>query len=125
MTWKQFFTDWRIGLTVGLIATLICYFVAGPKGATGMALGIFGTSFSMLALLGIIRLAEKVAAHPGADVQPSFGSSLAVLAFLVKLPVVVGLGMYAQSLGTVPMNCFLWGLGLVYFAMVGWAQATV
>jgi hypothetical protein len=83
----------------------------------GLALGLIGTFGSFAGSWGIINLAS---ASSRRDDSPGLGAVLIVVAFLVKLPVVVALGLTAQRIGPACMNGFLVGLGISYFALVTW-----
>lgn len=83
----------------------------------GMALGLAGTAFCVIALWGMIKMLGRTYE----DVkQARFATGLLVLAFFAKLPVYMALGMLAQRLGGPAPTCFLLGLALVYCALVGW-----
>lgn len=112
--------DWRALSFAGLLALGVAYLISGMLGLAGMALGLFGTAFSVIALWGVVRMCGNAAP---AGAAPRLGAFVTVLAFLVKLPVFILLGMLAQHLGGAAVPCFLLGLGLVYFALVGWALA--
>ncbi len=99
---------------------LLSFVFAGSTGLIGMAVGLAGTTFNTWALWGAIRLLGK--AHGRKD-PGRFGAFFIVLAFLVKLPVIVLLGMMMQRLGGAAPSCFLVGLLLVYSALIGWAMA--
>lgn len=96
-----------------------CYELAGNKAATGMACGIFGSILNIWGLRGIINLAGLNRTEKGFR----FGSFLIVLVFFMKLPVFVLLAKYTQSVGQPATAYFLGGIGLVYFALVGWSIA--
>lgn len=85
-----------------------------------MILGIIGSIASALGLWSISWLLGMSAAD---NPPPKSASSLVVLGFLIKLPIFVGCGVLAQRIDQQAPNCFLWGLGLVYFSLVGWAVA--
>ena len=85
-----------------------------------MALGIVGSLINLSALWGIIRLIGSVSAG-GANGK--LGAFLAVLAFLMKMPIFVGMALVAKALGPSATSCFLLGIALVYFAMIGWVLA--
>lgn len=103
---------------VAVVAMTAAYFVSGPNGLAGMSLGIFATLFNLWALSKIIGLVGN-AAPKG---QPErLGAIWTVLAFFVKLPLFVALGIVSQRIGGGAPGCFLVGLGLVYSALVGWA----
>jgi hypothetical protein len=84
-----------------------------------MALGLAGVSFNNWALWRIIGLIGGKAESK----RPRWGAWMTVLAFFVKLPIVIAAGFLALSLGSASMTCFLVGLGLVYCALLGWAIA--
>lgn len=113
--------DWRAHTGLGLLACVLAFAVAGEIGLAGMALGLVGTGFSIVALWWVVRLTGGMAPMGAA---PKLGASLAVLAFFVKLPIFIALGLVAQRLGGPAPACFLLGLGLVYSALVGWGLAS-
>ncbi len=98
----------------------VAWYGGGSDGLLGMALGLVATSFNNLALWGGVRLVGVTAPLGG---QGRFGAFLAITAFLIKLPIFVALGLYAQSVSSVAAACFLGGLAMVYFATVGLALA--
>ncbi len=117
---KRYFRDPKAWLVASLVAVGISYAGAGQVAAIGMAAGIAGTGFNMLALWLIIRLlGRNMADRP----LPRLGAFVTVVVFLMKLPVLLLLGFAVQRLGQVALNHFLIGLGLVYFALVGWSQS--
>lgn len=120
MNWRDLFTKPVWGLAVAALACAGAYFFSGPSGLAGMSLGLFGTAFNMWALGRVVSLLGSAGTE---DAPAKLGATLTVLAFLVKLPLLIGLGFFAQQIGGGAMPCFLAGLGLVYFATVGWAQA--
>lgn len=108
---------WLVG---SVIAISISYAVAGSLGAIGMACGLVGTAFNMFALWLIVRLLGNTMADKP---QARFGAFATVVMFLIKLPVLFLLGFAMRSLGAIALDHFLIGLGLVYFALVGWSQS--
>lgn len=117
---KRLFRDPKAWLFASVIAVAISYAVGGQLAAVGMACGILGTAFNMFALWLIIRLlGGTMADRP----LPRFGAFVTVVMFLIKLPVLILLGFAMQRLGSEALNHFLIGLGLVYFALVGWSQS--
>ena len=96
------------------------YLFGGVSGLQGAALGLCATGFSIGALWWIIRLSTGSEAGPK---RTPVGTSLVVLAFFVKLPLFLALGTLAHRIGGHAPGCFLLGLALVYFALVGWALA--
>ena len=121
MTKTQALRDWRTFLALSVAATLFCYLVSGPKGALGMACGIVGASFNLGALWWIIGLGSKTT---GTKQGERLGTILIVLAFFVKLPVFIGLGILCGRIGQPSFNCFLIAIGLVYSAVIGLALAS-
>ena len=118
MTARRLLQDPRIYTGGALIAVVLAYALSGLKGFEGMILGLFGTTFNLWAMWKIITLIGK-ASEVGRPQR--VGATLTVLAFLVKLPLFVALGIVAQRLGGAAPGCFLAGLGLVYSALIGWA----
>lgn len=114
------FGDLRFWLVIALLAFVPAYSYGGPNGATGLLLGLSGTGFSIFALWLMTGLLGKMA---GQNQPPKAGTILILLSFFVKLPILVGFGLLSQRLGGAAPTCFLSGLALVYFAMVGWALA--
>lgn len=109
-----------LGILVATAATAIAFFARGLIGAEGMALGIAGSLINLGALWGIIRLIGSISA--GSE-NGKLGAFLTVLAFLMKMPVFVGMAFAAKALGPTSTSCFLVGIALVYFAMIGWVLA--
>ena len=92
----------------------------GPSGAAGMALGVTGAGFSV----SVLWLAIKQIGQVGAEgPKASFRSCLLVLVFFAKLPLYMILGMVAHAIGGGAPTCFLLGVALVYFCLIGWALA--
>ncbi len=88
-------------------------------GAQGYGMGLFGTAFSVI----ILKLTVGLAASASGSQRAGKGSVFIVLAFLIKLPLFVGLAFMAHRLGGAAEPWFLGGLGLVYCALIGWAVA--
>ena len=117
---RRLFRDWRIGALVGAIALLSAYAFMGLVGLAGMSLGLVGTTLNMFAMRwATLALGKSIQD----EVMPRGFSIGASLAFLLKLPVLVLLGLWANSLGTEAAVCFLIGLALVYSFLVGWVLA--
>ncbi|MBX3117552.1 MAG: hypothetical protein KF784_00685 [Fimbriimonadaceae bacterium] len=107
-------------ITLSLIAIGGSWVFAGWQGGVGMGAGIVGTSFNLWALWRIcIYIGEIAADNP----QPRVATFVTIFVFLLKLPILIGLGLAMQRVGGPAMPCFLIGLGMVYFALVGWALA--
>ena len=103
-----------------LLTAVISATVGRIKGLEGFILGTAGSAFNLWALWAIIGVASRSAA---AGQPPRRGTFVIVLAFLVKLPVFIALGLLANRIGGAAPTCFLAGIGLVYSALVGWALA--
>lgn len=109
----------------------------GGRGAAGMLLGLGGTSFSLGAGWLAIRMAGGVVTsepmvvdrvtEDGEEIlkvaaeKAKLANILMGLVVLLKLPVVVGAGMFAWRIGGPASTTFLTGLGLVYSSLFGWA----
>ncbi len=105
---------------VSIAATVIAFFAKGRIGAEGMVLGIVGSLINLGALWGVIRLIGSVVTDTATG---KLGAFLTVLAFLMKMPIFVGMAFAARALGPSATSCFLLGIALVYFAMIGWVLA--
>ena len=106
---------WAAAAVVLLIA---CALLRGPIGAAGFALALVGAGLNLWAWWAIVGLAGMAATEGG---TPRLGFSLVVLAFLVKLPVFVGLFFLARNLGNSAVGPFIFGTILVYFSVTTWA----
>ena len=106
---------WSAAAVVLLIG---CGVLRGPIGAAGLALAILGAGLNLWAWWAIVGVAGRAAKDGG---TPRLGSSLVVLAFLVKLPVFVGLYALARNLGNSAVGPFIFGTILVYFTVTTWA----
>jgi len=85
-----------------------------------MALGLFATTFSILALWGVVRLLGDWCR----DRPPSTAMQFVLIgAFLFKIPLLWVAWLVAGRIGGMAPSCFLMGLGLVYSALVGWVLA--
>jgi len=111
---------WTFALSAALAALICSFAFGGQSGLEGMALGLAGTGFNLWALKAVIGLAS---AHSVNDMARRKGTLLIVLAFLMKLPVFIVLGLVAHRIGGPAPACFLLGLALVYLALVGWSLA--
>ena len=120
MTYKSLATSFRTYLVVGILSIAVAWIFRGTSGAAGMALGLGGAGFSICALWYLITLIGKT---PPDTVRAKTTSALIVLAFFAKLPFYMIVGMLAHRIGGGADTCFLLGVGLVYFALVGWALA--
>ncbi len=104
-----------------LVLTLsTCFVFGGAKGLEGAALGAGGSVFNLGAWGAVIRL---MAAYLHAPQPERRGTLIVVTAFLIKLPLFAAMAILANRLGGPALPCFLAGVALVYFALVGWALA--
>jgi len=113
----------RLLFTIGatfVLAIGLAAMVGGPLAAVGILLGVVATAVSLAGWWPAIRLLGEVATVEGAN-HGKIGRTYVVLVFLVKLPIFVGLGFLALKLGGAAPPCFLIGLGLVYFWLIGWS----
>lgn len=92
----------------------------GSRGLYGLALGIAATAFSIAAIWGLIVVSTGSAPTTAAARTTTV---LIVIAFLLKIPLLITLWGMADAAGETARSCFLIGLGLVYSALVGWALA--
>lgn len=112
---------WPLTYVLAGIAGLVAAWAfAGNIGVQAMLLAYFGAGFSMLAMHLLLKLGGQ--AFRGENTGP-VGSAFIILAFLVKLPVLVGCGILARRMGVAAMACFLVGVVGVYSLVVGWVQA--
>lgn len=109
---------WISSAVAYLLGAALCYTISGTHGLFGFLLGLGATGYDIVALWFLIRLWGK---WELGQIRPSIGSLGAVVAFFGKLPVFILMGNVAHSLGEASSNCFLAGLALVYFSLVGWA----
>lgn len=85
-----------------------------------MALGILGAGFGISALWYMIKQLGK---NPPESGRAKFGTFIIVLAFFAKLPFYMLVGILAHQIGGGAPTCFLLGVALVYFCLIGWALA--
>lgn len=114
----------RIPLIIASLLVLgafVVWLISGPTALLGYGIGVAGTSFNLGALWGVIRLGSKAW---NTEKAPRIGAALVLIGFFVKLPILVALIWWVQKIGSPAPGGFLAGLGLVYSAMVGWAQAS-
>jgi len=112
--------EWWIATIAMVVAELIAGLCFGWKGLVGMAIGLAATWFNSWALWGITGVLGR--SVQGAQ-APKGGTALIVIAFLLKLPILLVLGLLTRMIGGPTLPCFVAGLGMVYFGLVGWACA--
>ncbi len=108
-------------LAVALGLIVVCWLRWGSLGALGSATGVVGTGISFAAMRWGLSVLGKLM-ESGDDTRS--GGCLGMLMLMVKLPVVIGLGVWMSRLGGAALGSFLAGMLLVYFAVIGWAHAT-
>jgi len=112
--------EWRIAIVTILIAEICSGAIFGWKGFVGMGIGLGATWFNSWALWAIVGVLGNAARQ---SQSTKGGTALIVTAFLLKLPILVGLGLLMRMIGGPALPCFVAGLGMVYFALIGWACA--
>lgn len=107
-------------MAVAMAICVISYFLAGRTALIGMALGLATTAALFVGQwLGISLAGKEIS-----QTQTSGRSGVFVaIGVLLSLPISVIGGQIAQMVGGAAPGYFLWGLGLVYFALIGWALA--
>lgn len=107
---------------------------SGLKGIEGALLGLGGTGLSFGLGWFAIKMGAQIVAPSSAPAQSSdsfptsatlsrtrFATGLLITVVLLKLPIIVACGTLARTIGGGALTTFLAGLGLVYFALFGWA----
>ncbi len=112
--------EWQIAISAIVVGEITCASLFGWKGFAGMAIGLGATWFNSWALWAIIKLLGATAKE---SQSTKGGVVLIVTAFLLKLPILIGLGLFTRMIGGQALPCFVAGLGMVYFALIGWACA--
>lgn len=115
----RLFHDWRAGVAVAIFLLLFAYVLQGSLAVQGLGLGLGATTFGIVMLWLAVKQTGRLAER---EAKPYRGGVVVGLGFLIKLPLFVGCGMLAQGLGGPAPTWFLIGLGVVYSALVGWAQ---
>lgn len=101
----------------------VTYFsLNGLLSGLSFALGVGSTAAHFLSLRALLAHGAKQFAQPNDNARPTFGAIFVVASALATLPILVGIGLYVQSISAEAFPCFLWGLCLVYFALVGSAM---
>lgn len=106
-------------MAVSAFLLLFAFLVQGSLATQGLALGLGATTFGIVLLWLAVKQTGRLAEQ---NAKPYRGGVVIGLGFLIKLPLFVGCGMLAQALGGPAPTWFLIGLGVVYSALVGWAQ---
>jgi hypothetical protein len=119
---KSFIVQWQRPIAASAVtsALLLSMALGGWRGLAGMAIGISGTWVNAWILWQAVTAFGN---HMGDTPQSSRRARFATVGFLLKLPILVGLGLLARMIGGAALPCFVAGLGMVYFGLVGWARA--
>ena len=112
--------EWQIAVAAIAVALVISGLRFGWQGLTGMTLGIAATWLNLWVLS---RVTWLLGAYVRGSQSPKGGANFIITAFLLKLPVFIALGLFARMIGGYCLPCFLTGLGMVYFGLIGWACA--
>lgn len=112
--WIVYPSALSLGMLVGLLLSGL------PRSAAGFALGLFGTAFCAVMLKMGIGMIAQTAERQG---KASFAPGCLFFLFMLKLPVYVVCAMVAQKMGGYAVPWFIFGLGMVYLSLIGWAQA--
>jgi hypothetical protein len=115
---KVYFPLWIQVPTAVLIITSII--VGSLTGLGHFALGLISTGFFLFVTWKAIQFFGTVVGQGGKPGQ-SLISLFIVLG--IKIPFIIGLCFYIQSLELRQQGCFLMGLALVYSWLIGWAQS--
>ena len=116
-------------IQVSYVAALLLCAVAGVtvgwKAATGVALGVAGVGFSVVASWLGVRAIGRLVGPDGPPARRAVPGWMAaawpVAVVLLKLPVVAAAVFFALRIGPPAPFWFLAGLALVYSALVWWA----
>lgn len=111
---------WIISGILFVITPLICLLVGGAKGLEGGLLGEGGSLFNVGAWWAVIHLMATYVHAPNPERRGTF---IVLAAFLIKLPLFAAMALMANRIGGPALGCFLAGVCLVYFDLVGWALA--
>ncbi len=115
---QWFWVAFAVATLVGILFFLL---IGGINGGTAFLLGVLFTSAHFISLKWLLHLWAKMFVSPESSLKPTVGIIAAVVFGLLSLPILVVSGLYIQQIWPEQMTCFLWGLCLVYFALVGWA----
>ncbi|MEO8616587.1 MAG: hypothetical protein ABI600_15700 [Luteolibacter sp.] len=101
-----------------LLACIGAFLWGGGAALLGMVMGLVGTFLNLAGLWGVVSLAN---ASQERQEQPGLGGALIGIGFLIKLPILIGIGLFAQKLGAVTFDAFLYGLAVVYGLLIAFA----
>ncbi len=110
------------------LAAIGIAFATSQKAGIGMALGIGGATFNLWAIWLMTGALGRLMKDPSEDFKietkkAKIASVLIVLAFFSKLPIFLSFAIITRRVGPPALTCFLVGVGLVYFALIGWTLA--
>lgn len=104
-----------MSVTLGVCSLIVGSFL----GLGHFFLGLVSTAFFLFVTWKAIQFFGTVVGQ-GGKAGPSLISLFIVLG--IKLPFIIGLSFYIQSLELRQQGCFLMGLALVYSWLIGWVQ---
>ncbi|HMS54074.1 MAG TPA: hypothetical protein PKA27_01615 [Fimbriimonadaceae bacterium] len=120
MTPNRIFRSPVVALVTACVLVALCTWQQGRLGAIGAVAGVLGVSLNFFLMwLGVSAFGNLFKRNP--ETRPRLAGTFLALAILVKLPILVGIGLWVQTLGGSAMSCFLIALGVVYFWAIGWA----
>lgn len=111
---------WLISVVLLALTLSLCFWLGHVKGLEGAILGVAGSLFNLAAWWAVIRL---MAGYVNAPQPEKRGTFIVLTAFLIKLPLFAAMAILANRIGGPALPCFLAGVALVYFDLVGWALA--
>ena len=111
-----------LGVVIALVAVGVANVALGWQGAAGMAIGIAGSYLNLYGWWRILKLMGDEQARLGRPPTP-IANAVGIIAFFLKLPILIGLWFGAKLIGGMATSCFLVGLGLVYLGLIGWVLA--
>lgn len=120
MSWRALALNPVAYVLVGVVALVAAFALGGSKAAAGMGLGLGSAAFNLIALWFLISLLGANSSKADAS---KTGTTLILIAFMLKVPVYVLVGVAANRIGNPAPGCFIGGVGLVYSCLVGWALA--
>ena len=109
---------WLVAGCLAVLTVSACFIFGGVKGLEGGVLGTAGSLFNLGAWWAVIRLMTSYIHAPKPETR---GTIIVLTAFLIKLPLFAAMALLANRLGGPALPCFVAGVALVYFSLVGWA----
>ena len=116
----RFFRDPRLYAALAVLALIGAAVEGGAIGIAGMLLGLTSALFGLIVLWYLIGVIGKAMTEGG---NPGVGTWMTIMGVFLKVPILILAWMAAKRLGHAAPGCFLFGLVLVYFGVVAWANA--